>query len=384
MVRYRFGLLLLLWAGIGCRPESDPAGTKQTSAASCDESFDPSRNYFPDHVNIRHATGFSVRYANAYKVVTIQKPWRDAGKTFTYVLKACGAPDPDMQADAVITVPVKRIATTSTTQLPGFIQLERMSAWVAHAGLSYVTLPELRAVIEKGGVRELGSGEVNQEALLAVRPDLVMTYVLGGNQAQWTKLQELGLKTVLNAEYVEDDPLARAEWLKFMALFLNEEAKAEHVFEAIESAYETLKASLRNVPDQPSVFSGSAFEGQWYIAGKSNYLAHFLEDAGGRYAFSGTDQTLMPSFERVLLEGAPADVWIGTVAYPNRAAVEQSDTRLLNFKSIQNGRYFWYDGHFFEGAVAEPHIVLQDLAAILHPSVYPNHRLKYFQRMETR
>ena len=45
-------------------------------------------------------------------------------------------------------------------------------------------------------------------------------------------IQTAGVPVVANTEWLEPTALGRAEWLKYMALFLNEERKAQTSYSA--------------------------------------------------------------------------------------------------------------------------------------------------------
>ena len=64
------------------------------------------------------------------------------------------------------------------------------------------------------------------------------------------KLLEAGLKTVINAEYLEETPLGQAEWIKFTAAFFNAEDSAEREFNSIVSRYRRASALARSRDDR--------------------------------------------------------------------------------------------------------------------------------------
>ena len=50
------------------------------------ENYNQNTDYFPDKVSIDRAKGFSVKYQNNYKVITVNNPYPDAKTSFKYVL----------------------------------------------------------------------------------------------------------------------------------------------------------------------------------------------------------------------------------------------------------------------------------------------------------
>ena len=53
-----------------------------------------------------------------------------------------------------------------------------------------------------------------------------MMYGIGSESAGYVgKIKELGIKVIFNADYLETDPLGKAEWIKlFGALYCKEES----------------------------------------------------------------------------------------------------------------------------------------------------------------
>ena len=57
--------------------------------------------------------------------------------------------------------------------------------------------------------------------MVTVKPDLLMTG--GTSSATLAVVRSAGIPVVVNTEWLERTALGRAEWVKYMALFLNEE-----------------------------------------------------------------------------------------------------------------------------------------------------------------
>ena len=56
--------------------------------------------------------------------------------------------------------------------------------------------------------------EINYELLVGLNPDLVLLYGIGDAQTTVTdKLKELNIPYMYVAEYLEESPLGKAEWL---------------------------------------------------------------------------------------------------------------------------------------------------------------------------
>ncbi len=196
-----------------------PAWSQEATAA-CVEQYDADTNYFPDQVETEYTEGFTVEYFNNYKLVTVLTPYPGAEETFQYALVQCGTPIPDdlPEEALVIEVPVQSIVTMSTTYLPALDVLGVTETIVGMDELDYVNTLSIRERIDSGEVVEAGSGSgVNIEALLELEPDLIMMQSFGSPDFDAAPvLVDAGLPVVINGDWVDTNPLGRAEWITFI------------------------------------------------------------------------------------------------------------------------------------------------------------------------
>ncbi len=358
------------------------------------ENFDPTVDYFPAKVTSEYATGWTVEYHGHYKVVTLPTPWNNATETFRYLLVQCGAPTPDGYDDLpVIEVPVKRVITMSSTQLPHLRKLHRLDDLVGHENFATVNTPEVRALIDAGKLVEIGSGAgVNIEAAIDADPDLILPYSLGNSeQDAYPKLIEAGLPVVLTAEYMETSPLGRVEWVKFMALFFNEEARANVSFDGTATRYNEMAQLARAVTDKPTAFTGIPRGDSWYVAGGRSYVAQFLADAGAQYLWADDESTgTTPlAVEAVFDKVYDGDFWFNTSSWSTLDDALAADGRLADLAAFQNGTIFNNNARlnenggndYWESGLANPDVILADLIAILHPELLPDHELVYYRQL---
>ncbi|MEZ4635404.1 MAG: ABC transporter substrate-binding protein [Caldilineaceae bacterium] len=265
-------LLLLAACVMPVAPVSEsttPPVAATTGTDGCVEDYDPAVDYFPAKITVDYAS-FEVEYFNNYKVVTIHDPWLGADQSFTYVLVQCGTPAPEDYADApVIEVPIRSIVSLSTTYLPQLEQLGLLDKLVAVDSGDWTTTEAVRAAVEAGDVAVVGSGTtINVEQLLDLDPGLIMAYSIGMPEYDtFPVVEEAGLPVALNGDFVENDPLGRTEWIKYMALFFNAEETAQTLFGEIESEYNAVAALAAAAADRPTVFLSSVYDGTWWMAG---------------------------------------------------------------------------------------------------------------------
>ncbi|MEM7067164.1 MAG: ABC transporter substrate-binding protein [Cyanobacteria bacterium P01_B01_bin.77] len=390
---FLLALLTCLLVTTGCRRA---VISPVSESSSCITDYQADKDYFPDKVQPEYSSGFSVDYHNHYKVVTVIQPWKAADETFEYVLVQCGTPIPDGFEDAqVIQVPVRTVATLSTTYLPHLELLDQIEALVGMDNFDFVYAPAVRQKIDQGELIEFSSGRtLDIERLLVVEPDLVMAYGTGDPDSDsYGRIMQAGLPVALVGEYVETSPLGRAEWLMFTALFFNQEAKAQAIFTDIATEYESLVELTASLAERPTVFTGFSYEGTWYMSGGQSYAAQLLKDAGADYLWADNDSTVsIPlDFESVFDQAAAADVWVNVSQdWLSRGDAIATDPRYGKFDAFKQNNVFnnnirmnnFGGNDYWESGAVNPHIILADLVKIFHPELLPNHELVYYQPLE--
>jgi iron complex transport system substrate-binding protein len=260
------------------------------SGDACVQVFEEGVDYFEDKAEITYAQNFSVAYRDNFKIVTVHEPFV-GGVSQTYVLVKCGTPAPELLGElagaTIIQTPVRSIFSASTTHNPMFDALGIVDSVAGVASLSYATTP---AILDAGAAGELiefaATGALDVEIVIDAGPDIFMTG--GSDNSLYDVLTAAGVPIVANAEWLEPSSLGRAEWLKFVSLFVDEEALATVVFDEIEASYLNAAAAIAGIEqsERPLILAGSSFQGVFYASGGRSYVAQTIEAAGGRYVFS--------------------------------------------------------------------------------------------------
>lgn len=364
--------------------------------AACVESYDPAADYFPDKVEATHAAGFEVEYFNHYKVVRTLTPFPGAAEPFEYVLVQCGTPAPEGYADAqMIEVPVDRFIALSTTQLPHLKDLGHLDSLVALDSFLYVNTPEVVEMIEAGDLVEVGGGStINVERVIDLETDVVMANGYNPETDAHPVLMDAGVFVALNSEWLEPTLLGRAEWIKFTALFFNEEARANDLFDHIVTEYEAVSDLAAGVPDSERVTvlwnSFSIYSNSWIIPGQQTWVGELLSDAGVNWVLMDAvpEGSQDMSFETVFDAGFDATIWIPNAFQVNTAdELLAQDARYADFEAFQTGMVYNDTARvnanggndFWETGVTNPHLILKDLVRIFYPDLLPDHELVFYK-----
>ncbi len=389
---------------VGCysAPTSAPTTEKSStpllsSGEACPTEYNPEQDYFADKITTDYATGFVVNYHNHYKVVTVTDPWQDANRTFQYVLVQCGTPAPTgFPAAQVIEVPVKSVVALSTTHLPHLVMLDQLESLIGVSQFEPVNSPEVREKIDRGDLQAFSSGTaLDIERLLVAAPALVMSFASGNAETDsHERLIAAGIPVAIVSEYREESPLGRAEWLKFTALFFNQEARSQTQFEEIATAYNAMKKLVAAVPSRPTVFSGFSYEGTWYMPGGKSYAAQMLADAGADYLWADIDSdgSLPLDFEAVFARANDADYWVNmSQDWQQKQDAIAADPRYAKLTALQQSKAYNNNlqlnetggNDYWESGLVNPDVILADLIKIFHPSLLPDHELVYYQPLKS-
>ena len=361
-----------------------------------EEAGEPT-DLFPDKAEIEYANGFTVEYFDTYKVVTVLTPWDFATETFQYVLVQDGTEAPlGFDQATFVTIPLETIAPLSTTFIPFLDLYGLMDSVVAVSDGVYVTN---QTILDKvaDGLPQVGYGSgVDIETLLLLEPDAIMTNGYGfPDYDAHPVLLNAGLTVVINGDYMENTPLGRAEWGKFIAVFYNQEAIANQLFDQTVANYDQLKAAVADVSDKPTVLLNTPFEGTWYVPGGNSYMANFINDAGGAYLWADEPSagTLYLGFEDVVAKAAEdGQIWLHPGGFNFTAQdVLNEDERFAEFYAFQNGALYNNNkalttmggNDFYESGIAHPDVILADLIAFFHPDIMaeidPVYQTTYYQ-----
>lgn len=381
-----------------CLTTGAAAQLHSTNPDGCITSFQDGADYFPERATITYAQNFTVTYFDTYKVVSVLQPF-PGGAAETYVLLQCGAPVPDLGEDLagaqIIEIPLSTVFSASATHNPMLDALGLVDRLTGVTSLAYTATPSVLERAAAGHIVEFApTFETNVELVIDAQPAALMTG--GGDDPAYSRIRAAGIPVVANAEWLEPGILARAEWLKYVALYFNAEGEANALFDRIDAAYASAGARTAGLsdPERPLVFAGSTFQGIFNAPGGASYSAQVMEAAGARYIFAENRDTASLSFadlEVILDRAAEAEFWINAaIQYRSLADIETDEPRLAALPAAQSGQVWVYDLGaretgalpFWELGVLRPDLFLLDLVKIFHPELAKDHEFVFYRSIE--
>jgi iron complex transport system substrate-binding protein len=347
---------------------------------------------------LSRSTTFSIDYYQGFKLATVKSPWPGSSRAFSYLLYRRGGAKPEARLFPEarrIETPVRRVATFSTSYLPAITSIGEADSVVGVDAAVYVNDPAIRARLSAGSAVEVTKNSLPDiERIIALSPDAIFTYGMGNEWDTHPKLVEAGLPVVMDGEWNEVDPLARAEWVVFIAAFYDKEDQAEAWFKSVEGRYLELKTRAAAATSaKPRVLNNGPFQGTWTVSGGGSFMARLIADAGGTYLWADTKDRggIVLSVEAVYERALKADIWINPAYAPRTVAeVIALDPRFSSLPVVKSGK-IWNNNlrlngvggnDYFESAVIRPDAVLADLIAIFHPELDKAHAFSWFRKLD--
>lgn len=259
---------------------------------------------------------------------------------------------------------------------------------------NYITSPKTKKRIEKSNIVSVASkGHLQNEKLARLKPDLILAYFIDASgKSELEQLRKQGIPVIYIQNFLENHALGRAEWLLVTGALCGKLQEAEAMFAEITEHYESVVLQAAALKNKPGVICNAPFSGIWDVPSGESYMAKMIEDAGGKYVFSDTKGSgrIPLDIETVFQKSSSATFWLNPGPCRNKKCLVEIDKRLENFNAFQkdliynctarqqeNGANPWW-----EYGVIRPDIVLLDIFTILHPEVYSEHSLVFFEKIK--
>ncbi len=366
-------------------------------ACSCKTGINDTNRNVTIRSYIKFAERFDIQQKEGYSLLTVKNPWQGAenvNQSYFLIRKEAGIPA-GVDSANVIRVPVKSIICMSTTHLSMISALNEEETIKAISGADYLYENKLHELVDKHKIVDVGyEDNLNKEMVIQIAPDLIMVYGIGSESAGYiSKLKELGIKIIFNADYLETNPIGKAEWIKVFGALYSKEKEADSIFSSVSDEYNSLKFFIdENIKDKPSVFLGLPWKDTWFISPGNSYISRLISDAGGDYLWKDTKSEISMPFgiENVYVRAVNAAYWLNTGSVKSRKEITAIDYRLGELPSFKKGNIYNNNNRvrpgggndYWESGSINPQIILKDIASILHPGLFPDYELYYYKKIE--
>jgi iron complex transport system substrate-binding protein len=357
---------------------------------------DKSVNSISRSINNEYSERFIIEPYDGYSKLTVLNPWQGAEEEYFdyYIADRLSALPAGVKKSKIILRNPQKIVCTSTTHISMLDTLGGINLIKAVSGSDFVYNKELRKAIDDGHVKDIGyENGYNTELIYSLDPDLVLVYGVGSESAHdFNRLADMGIPVVFIADYLESHPLARTEWIKVYGEFLDKKEQAGELFTSVRDEYNAVLEKISGVrPDGPRVLLGLPFKDKWFVSPGNSYISRLIEDAGGRYLWADkrSDEAIPMSLEAVCLEAMKADIWLNPGNARSINNIRMLDHRLADLPVSSEGYVFNNikrinargGNDYWESGTVNPHILLKDIASILHPGLFPDYELFYYTEL---
>ncbi len=342
---------------------------------------------------LSYAKRFNIKKEKDFTVLELYGNKNNTDVTASFVLYTDAKPIYKNNA-YFIKVPVKRVASMSSVYSTMMEKLDVHNTIIAIDNVDYYYNPFIIEKVAQHTILELSKGpNIEVEKTLALKPDLMLTFGMGDLKKDVdNKLLNANIPIAISLDHLEETPLARYEWIKFIACFFGKETLADSLFSVTEKKYNDLKALTKNITVKQKVLTEIKYGDVWYVPAGNSYIANLIADAGGDYFWADEKKTgsIPLSFEMVYAKAKEVDVWINQYNVNTKKELVSYDERYTLFKAFKTGQLYNNNktqnqkgfSDYWENGISNPDEVLADLIHILNPSLLPDHSFTFYKKIE--
>lgn len=334
------------------------------------------------------ATLLNIDDRPGYVAVEVSVPWDGGTVVGRYALVPRGT-HPQVPADSftVVEVPLERSVVYSMVHTSAIDELGRADAVAGVADAAYFAPDDpMKTRLDAGQVADIGSSMApSVEKIISLGPDAILLSPMEG--AEPGPVVNAGIPVIYMSDYLEPDPLARAEWLRLLGLLYGEPQAADSIFAGVKAEYGRLSRMAGNSATRPAVITERPYAGVWYMPGGASYKARMLADAGASFPWADepTSGSQQLAVEAVVARAAGADFWLLNEGGDTDAARLEADMpHARAFAAFPDGVYVCNTlaTPMFRDIAFHPERVLADMVCIFHPELMPDYKLRYYKPLK--
>ncbi|PHR28446.1 MAG: Fe3+-hydroxamate ABC transporter substrate-binding protein [Desulfotalea sp.] len=224
---------------------------------------------------------------------------------------------------------------------------------------------------------------INYELLKQQHPELVLTW----DPSVIPMLSTLNIPCIITSTPVAMCLNARMSYVKFLAPFFNREQQAEDFFQKVSNSLKDIRRTTEGQWDKTKVMWGDMYEKRVLVEPGNAWIGELVGLVDSDYLFEDVYGTscIEISMERFLYSGTQANIYF-TYRTPksgatSKAALARLHPLLAKIKPLSpEGKVYAPLPHYGQSGDKLDEI-FTEIAAIIHPKLYPNYQLKYFQEL---
>ncbi|MCH5235031.1 MAG: ABC transporter substrate-binding protein [Muribaculaceae bacterium] len=336
-----------------------------------------------------------VEHPEGWYEARILNPWDTTRLLQTIVMipkEVSEFPNNLPQDATIVRIPLEKSLVQSTVHIGLIEELGGVESIKGVADVNFIKSKEIKRRLEEGSVFDCGQWlNPDLEKILQLQPDAIFVspYQEGGN---YGRITELGFPIIYVADYMEMEPLGRAEWIKYYGILFGKAKEADSIFSDVEKKYNHYKQSAIEATQgnrKKKVLFDNPHGESWYVPSSGSYNDNFIRDAGGinPFGYGSLNQFSALNAEKVFAEAHDADIWIIRWNTPFPLSKELLKKKLpiaSRFKAFEDNNVWGCNTNestYYEETPFHPEKVIEDLYHILH-TPNPGDSLNFFNRLQ--
>ena len=311
------------------------------------------------------------------RVIRVLSSWQeDSGHVRELFIARNGEIPPEGFAGQVLKDSAMRIAAMSSSHIALLDLIGETDRVKAVSGMRFISNRNILS--RKDSIADIGNeADADLESLVSTRPDIVLLYGIRSSSALEGRLANLGIPFIYIGEYLETDPLGRAEWVVALSEITGCAKKGIKAFNRIAARYMALKSCLPEESSRPEVMLNIPYGDIWYMAPVNSAMTNLVRDAGAGYVFkeNTTSRSVPIDMEEAFILTSAADFWLNAGTPESFSQFLENHPEFAGTGCVSGKRVYSCDkrstagggSDFWETGPARPDLVLEDLIRIFHP-----------------
>lgn len=333
----------------------------------------------------RYAKGFTIErdIASGAQYLVVKNPWQGAKGAVFYT-----------KIDSL--APPKRMVAMSSSHAAMIDVIGCSDRIVGLSGCRFIHSPSIRQAIARGEICEVGyDSAFDFERVTLLNTDMVLLYGVAGEAKRITnKLDEVGIPYIYIGDYLESEPLGKAEWVVAIAYLCGVAEQGMAFFDVVAERYNALCAQQHSSAYRPRVMLNLPYRDSWFMPPHNSYMVRLIEDAGGHCLLPEEQDEDATTSKPISLEEAmelalQADFWINLGQIASKAELQAvaphfGEVDAVRFSRLYNNTKRTNESRgsdFWESGAVRPDLILADLVKILHYES-PTDSLYYYKKIE--
>lgn len=322
-----------------------------------------------------------------YIVADVRNPWADSTSLLARYVLASRNYNGALPKGTEVRVPIGRSVVYSGVYGGAIVELGAIDAITGVADGQYFKQASIAERIKSGRITDVGNSQSpSVECIVDLDPEAIIMSPY--QNMEMGAVEKLGIPVVQFVDYMESDPLGRAEWIKLLGVLYGQKEKSDSIYKAVTEEYNERKALAETDGSHPVVLVEQPMSGgAWDVPAGGSYMARLIKDAGGLYPWADTDGagSLKLDAAAVLDRAVEADVWIIRSYGPlTLESLGANNPLSSHIKAFRNGNVWICDtsvSPLFDEFPFHPERLLKDYMQMIVPNA-DSPVLTYFNRAE--